>query len=224
MSDRIFPINLPHDPTRGSGSPGLAQGHSRTRLLNACEMICWVGRLAMRPNTPSAPVFTIVKANLQDATAGPERHAAHILPGQILINGSPPSKLDGGDIEKAGWAARFMVTSPVPPSVNKADSAAEAAGLKEAFRHACEVAWTRVKSNGRDLTSTYETFLRDADRAFIRAGLAKEEKHLSASSGGDSSAAFKRAEERIVLLLFRSHAVTAEEANLRFPLIDGKTL
>ena len=229
MADRRFPVPLPHAPPQTYGSIEAvlvdAIGHARNRLLHACEAISWVGRLALRWRKPYTPAFTLTGAEVQDATAGAGEQAAHVLPGQLLIDGAPPWALATGEAARVAWLARFMVTAAVPAPFNTADSAAEQAGLKEAFRQACERAWTRAAAGGgggeRDLTATYEAFLEDADRAFRGAELAKQGKRASASARGNGQASDERFVEGLILRMYRMHGVTAKEANRLFPLAPG---
>src|SRR6478752_171035 len=141
---RSFPVSMSHGQPQTYGSPEAvlvhAAEHARNRLLHSCEAISWIGGLALRRPT-IAPQFSITGAKIQDATAGSGEEAAHVLVGQLLIDGKPPWTFVSGDAEKVAWLARFMVTSAVPAPFNVADSAAERAGLKEAFRQACESAW-----------------------------------------------------------------------------------
>lgn len=224
MAPRDFPVSIPHgDPRSDLRSYstigellGDAAGHARNRLLHACEAIAWVGGLALRAK-PGArtPAMTIVGARVQDATARGGEQAAHVLPGQLLLDGREPWTLVQGEQARLAWLTRFMVTSPVPAPFNRADSAAEAAGLKEAFRHACEQAWSRVARGERDLLATHAAFLAAADRAFLEA---EQGKGARATSGATQAVRNERLVESVLLRAYRAHGVTAEEANRRFPL------
>jgi hypothetical protein len=222
MPDRKFLVSMPHGPPGSYASIEAvlvhACEHARNRLLHACEAITWVGGLALQWTKPHTPLFSLKGAEVQDATAGSGEQAAHVLPGQILIDGNPPWALARGDAMKVAWLARFMVTSAVPVPFNTADSAAEQAGLKEAFRLACERAWSRAAAGQRDLTPTYEAFLEDADRAFQTAEHAKRGKRAAAASKGDARASDERLVEALILRTYRVHGVTAREANRIFPL------
>jgi hypothetical protein len=195
-----------------------APGHARNRLLHACRAISWIGRLALHTSKGRTPVFAIEAAEVQDATAGSGDQAAHVLPGQILIDGKPPWSWAGGTRLKVAWLAQFMVTSAVRVSFNTADSAAESAGLKEAFRHACERAWVDAAAGERDLTATFDAFLQDADRAFQNAENAKRRKRATTATAGRVRASDDRFVESLVLHMYRMHGVTAQEANRLFPL------
>jgi hypothetical protein len=165
------------------------------------------------------PQFSITGAAIQDATAGSGEEAAHVLVGQLLIDGKPPWTLVRDEAEKAAWLARFMVTSAVPVPFNVADSAAERAGLKEAFRQACESAWrSAAASRGvRNLTAVYALFLEAADQAFQRAESGKQGKRAAAATK-NASASDERFVESVILRMYRLHGVTAGEANKLFPL------
>lgn len=227
MPHRAFLVPVAHGSPRTYGSVEAvlahALGHARNRLLHACEAISWVGGLALGGPTRPTPVFSLAGATVQDGTAGGDEQAAHVLPGQLLIDGRPPWVLAGGESAKIAWLARFMVTAAVPAPFNRADSAAEGAGLKEAFRGGCARAWTCVAGGGRDLTATYELFLADADRAFQRADTAKEAKQTAAAARGRGAARDERLVERLILRAYRAHGVTAKEANRLFPLVARAT-
>lgn len=220
MSTRSFPVPLPHGSPRTYDSlEGVVAGaasHAHNRLLHACEAIALTAGMSLAWRKRHTPTFTVVGAKVQDATAARGEQAAHVLPGQLLIDGQPPWMVVGGERLKVAWLARFMVTSSVPVSFNVADSAAEQAGLKEAFRAACEAAWVGARGGMRDLTPTYTSFLADANRAFLRAELAKGGKQAAAdarrSGKGDD-----RLVEKIILRAYRVHGVTAADANRAFP-------
>ena len=218
---RSFPVSMSHGQpqTYGSAEAVLvhAAEHARNRLLHSCEAISWIGGLALR-GPAVARQFSITGAKIQDATAGSGEEAAHVLVGQLLIDGKPPWTFITGDAEKVAWLARFMVTSAVPAPFNVADSAAERAGLKEAFRQACESAWRQASSKGpRNLTSVYALFLESADQAFQRAEQGKQNKRDAAATK-NASASDERFVESVILRAYRLHGVTAAEANKLFPL------
>lgn len=221
MSDRRFLVAVPHGLPRQYRSVEEllihAAEHSRNRLLHACEAISWIAGLALEAGIRHSPVFSLAGAEVQDARAGSGEQAAHILAGQLLIDGRPPWALARGDAMKVAWLARFMVTSAVPVAFNTADSAAEKAGLKEAFRKACEGAWLRSVAGQYDLVPTYQAFLDDADRAFQQAGSAKQQRRISAASSGKTTTSDDRFVEGLILRLYRVNGVTAKEANRLFP-------
>lgn len=222
---RAFPISIPHGPARRYSSAEDvmmdAAGHARNRLLHSCEAVSLIGGLALQ-HPGRTPSFTIEGAKVQDAKARSGEQAAHVLPGQILIDGKPPWSFAGGDRAKVAWLARFMVTSPVPAPFNVADSAAEKAGLKEAFRQACERAWRAAGSGRSTLIPVFESLLGDANLAFQKAEQGKHGKRASASASGDSGAGDERFVESLILRMYRLHGVTAGEANRLFPFKRGK--
>src|SRR5262249_42192768 len=138
---RAFPISIPHGPARTYSSSADvlmdAAGHARNRLLHSCEAVSWIGGLALQ-HPGHTPSFSIEGAKVQDATAGSGDQAAHVLPGQILIDGKPPWSFGGGGKARIAWVARLMVTSAVPGAFNVADSVAGKAGAKGAFQAASE--------------------------------------------------------------------------------------
>lgn len=221
MSDRSFPIPLPHGAPRRYASLEAvllhAAGHARTRLLNSCEAMSLIGALALHWKKKRMPVFTIVGAKVQDATAGSGEQAAHLLPGQILIDDTLPWELVVVERLNAALWTRFMVTAAVPIPFNTADSAVEKAGLKEAFRKGCERAWLRAIVGDRGIVSTYQRFLGDADQAFADAETAKKDKRRSATDEGDSRTSDERFAEIFALHGYRLHGVSAHEAATYFP-------
>ena len=222
MSGRKFLVAMPHGPARRYADVGAvlthAAEHARNRLLHSCEAISWVASLALQWRKPYVPVFSLEGAEVQDATASGGEQAAHVLVGQLLIDGKAPWALARGTELKVAWLARFMVTSAVPVTFNTADSAAEKSGLKEAFLSACARAWRDATAGQRDLTPIYESFLRDADRAFRSAEFAKADRQVLATTKGDERASDERLVEKIILRAFRVHGVTAREANRIFPM------
>ena len=199
-----------------------ACGHARNRLLHACEAISLIGGLAQQWRKPYTPTFSIEGAHVQDARAGSGEEAAHVLAGQILIDGYPPWTLARGERQQVALLARFMVTSAVPAAFNVADSAAEKAGLTEAFLDACRQAWARAAAGQPDLTVVYNDFLENAGRSFRRAELAKTGRKASAASRGDTRTSDDRMIETVILKVYQVHGVTAKEAWRLFPLTDAK--
>jgi hypothetical protein len=222
MSSRQFLVVMNHGPARDYGSLAAfavhAIGHARDRLLSTCEAISWVAGLAHQWRQPRMPLFTIVGARLQDGTAGAGQQAAHLLPGQLLIDGREPWMLDRRAAYEHRWQARFAVTSAVPIDFNTADSAAEKAGLKEAFRKASERGWAHAIAGERDLTPIYKEFLEEADRAFLGGQVAKREKEARAQTRGRVAASESRLVEAVVLRMYLEHGVTAREASRHFPM------
>jgi hypothetical protein len=221
---RAFLVSIPHGPARTYSSSAEvlmdAAGHARNRLLHTCEAVSWIGGLAVQ-HPGHTPSFTIEGAKVQDAKARSGEQAAHVLPGQILIDGKPPWSFVGGDRARVAWLARFMVTSAVPASFNVADSAAEKAGLKEAFRQGCERAWRSARAGNLTLVPVFELLLEDANLSFQMAEQGKQGKRASASASGDSNTGDDRFVEGLILRMYRLHGVTASEANRLFPLKQG---
>jgi hypothetical protein len=223
---RAFPVSIPHGPARTYSSSADvlmdAAGHAHNRLLHTCEAVSWIGGLALE-NPGHTPSFAIEGAKVQDAKARSGEQAAHVLPGQILIDGKPPWSLAGGERARVAWLARFMVTSAVPAPFNVADSAAEKAGLKEAFRLACERAWRNAAAGHPTLIPVFALLLEDANLSFQRAEQGKHGKRASASASGDSDTGDERFVEGLILRMYRLHGVTAGEANRLFPLPKKKS-
>lgn len=220
MSNRSSPVPLPHGPPQAIWSKEefaeRAVIHARERLLTACEAIAMIGGLAAHWKNSWTPQLSLTGAVIQDGSAGAGDQAAHVLPGQILIDGKAPWSLASGDRAIAAFLSRFEVTAAVPAAFNRADSQAETAGLKSAFLSACERAWACVARGNREMTPVFATFLEDATRAFERAEMSKRERSNAATRLGDSSASDARLYESLVLRFYRVHGVTAKEASQRF--------
>lgn len=119
----------------------LALGHGDARNGHVAQALCFVALLRdparrTRPMLP-LPNVTCIAAQRQFFSASGSDQAAHLLPGQIMIDGAFPW------LYLAGPAARrlenlFAYVEPLSADFNKADSAAEANGLTEAFASACQ--------------------------------------------------------------------------------------
>jgi len=222
MPPRSSPVSLPHGPARVYTSPEAIRAraiqHAEERLEFACETISLLGSLALQWTRPYTPTITIAAAAVQDAKAHGGEQAAHILPGQIYVAGMKPWELAKGHRLHVKLLARFEVTAAVPAAMNVADSAAESAGLREAFRKACEQSWQRAIAGVRDLTPTFEDFLKDANRAFLAAMLAKHDKSNEAALKLDFAAGINRWGDAITLRLYRAHGVTAKEMGRQYPI------
>jgi len=72
-----------------------------------------------------------------------------------------------------------------------------------------------VHTTVRHLTSTFEAFLQDADRAFQKAEDAKRRKRASTARAGEVRASDDRFVESLVLHMYRMHGATAQEATPR---------
>ena len=222
---RVFPVSIPHGAARTYSSSADvlmdAAGHARNRLLHSCEAVSWIGGLALQ-HPGHTPSFSIEGAKVQDAKARSGEQAAHVLPGQILIDGKPPWSFAGGERARVAWLTRFMLTSAVPAPFNVADSAAEKAGLKEAFRQACERAWQAAAAGRPTLIPVFDLLLGDANISFQKAEQGKHGKRAAAWASGDSGTGDERFVEGLILRMYRLHGVTAGEANGLFPLMQPK--
>lgn len=117
-----------------------AKNHGLARNGRVAETLCFMA-LIRDPTRRKRPILPIPNVSCTAAVrqffrADDGEQAAHLLPGQISIDGAFPW------LFLAGAAARqlenlFAYVEPLRADYNKADSAAEANGLTDAFADAC---------------------------------------------------------------------------------------
>jgi hypothetical protein len=132
-------------------------GLGRNRLV--AETLCYMALIRdparrTRPLLPK-PLVTCSAAVRQFFRAEDGEQAAHLLPGQILIDGALPW------LYLKGPAARqlenqFGYVEPLGADYNKADSAAESNGLTEAFAAACRQVLIGNGPPAADIVAAYE--------------------------------------------------------------------
>lgn len=218
---RVFPVGLRHGASKQFASIEAllraARGHAYNRLMHSCEAILLIGALARGAKPAHVPNFTIGAACVQDAVAGGDRQAAHLLPGQVFVNGRPAWVCAASKEAKVALIARFMATSPVPAPFNRADSAAEKAGLRDAFVGACRASWMRVMSGANTHHADLKDFLQRATSSFAIAEQQKRSKDGILAARGKDADSDERLVEALVLAAFQQHGVTASAAMARFP-------
>ena len=138
-----------------------ALGHT-TRLARngrVAEALCFMAliRDPARRRRPMLPVPNVgcTAAVRQFFRADGGEQAAHLLPGQLSIDGIFPW------LFLAGPAARklenlFAYVEPLRADYNKADSAAEANGLTDAFADACSRVLTGRGAAEADIVAAYD--------------------------------------------------------------------
>jgi hypothetical protein len=230
MARRRFPVRHSH-PTPAlppSMQALLVRGttYFGTRLDTCCEAIAVIGSLARSWPPGRDPSFTIQAAAIQDSTAGRQGfQAAHLLPGQLLIDERAPWHWAASDPEKVRLLARFAVTAAVPTELNVADSAVEEHGLGDAFRDACRDLFLAVRA-GRGgaaaLREVYATFLDRAEDAVVAALWAKNAKVDEHERRGKDAKADDRAAEAALLKAYLHHGVTADYVTLMYEDLLGE--
>lgn len=114
--------------------------HGMARNERVAEMLCYMALIrdpARRSRSlPANPAVTCTAAIRQFFRATGGEQAAHLLPGQIRIGGVLPWHLLMGPASR-NVQLIFAYVDPLQANYNKADSAAEANGLTQAFAQAC---------------------------------------------------------------------------------------
>ena len=230
---RWMVANIPHPPPKQYASMEDvlidAARHARERLEIACEVMVWVSRLRRKWKRSYTPSFKVVGDPPQDGRAGDGRQAAHKIPGYLFID-DKEAWMFGSDEKDAGWLlGRLAVTEAVNTSLNGADSAAEASGLRDAFCEGCRRAWSSGASDANGLIPIFRQFIEDADRAFQRAHAKKHKRRIELTSElqrakADSTQKGKEKQEKtqlalddrkfemIMLEAYRLHGLTAPDA------------
>lgn len=157
-----------------------ALNHGMARNGRVAEALCFMLLIRdpvrrRRPVLP-VPVVACVAAVRQFFRAEDGEQAAHLLPGQLSIDGAFPW------LYLSGPAARqlenlFGYVEPLSADYNKADSAAEANGLSDAFAAACRHVLTAKGDPAADVVSAYEQVWQSGARtAFAAAEVQKRSK------------------------------------------------
>ena len=165
---------------RFSSDQKRAINHGLARNGRVAEALCFMAliRDPVRRKRPMLPVPNVIclAAVRQFFRADDGEQAAHLLPGQLSIDGAFPW------LFLAGPAARrlenlFAYVEPLRADYNKADSAAEANGLTEAFSEACRRVLTGKGEAADDIVAAYEqVWLPGAIAAFSAAEMQKRSK------------------------------------------------
>lgn len=144
---------------RFESDPRRALNHGMARNGRVAEALCFMALIRdparRRRSLPAIPSVSCTAAVRQFFRAGDDEQAAHLLPGQLSIDGAFPW------LFLAGPAARqlenlFAYVEPLRADYNKADSAAEANGLTDAFAGACRRVLTSKGEPAADVVAAYE--------------------------------------------------------------------
>ncbi len=143
---------------RFSSDTKRAFNHGLARNERVAETLCFMAliRDPLRRQRPlaAAPMVSCIAAVRQFFRAEDGEQAAHLLPGQITIDGAFPW------LFLAGPAVRrlenlFAYVEPLGADYNKADSAAESNGLTTAFAAACLQVLTGQGQPAADIAAAY---------------------------------------------------------------------
>jgi hypothetical protein len=121
-----------------------ATEHSIFRNDRVARVLCFVGSLRARGAISQGAAVAVVAAKRQHFSSPNGYQAAHYLPGQLLINGRFPWTLVKDAGTRLQFERLFADVEHLPANFNKADSAAEACGLKDAFARACDALISRA--------------------------------------------------------------------------------
>lgn len=144
---------------RFSSDQRRALNHGMARNGRVAEVLCFMAliRDPARRRRPMLPVPNVscAAAVRQFFRADDGEQAAHLLPGQISIDGAFPW------LFLSGPAARqlenlFAYVEPLGADYNKADSAAESSGLTDAFAAACRRVLTTRGEPAADIVAAYD--------------------------------------------------------------------
>lgn len=107
--------------------------HSTFRNDRVVRVLCFIGMLRRLGRIRDAARVDCIAAQRQHFRSTSGYQAAHYLPGQIRIDGNYPWNLIQDARTRLQFEILFADVEHLPANFNKADSAAEACGLKEAF-------------------------------------------------------------------------------------------
>lgn len=158
-----------------------ALSHSRSRNGHVVKVLCHIALLRdparlVRPLSPQ-PRVSCAAAERQFFRASDGQQAAHLLPGQIKVDGANPWTFLRAPQEARVFENLFAYVEPLDANVNKADSAAESNGLTVAFADACRFVLTGAAAPERDIETAYtRVWSPGARAAFIAAEAQKRSK------------------------------------------------
>lgn len=190
-------------PALPTGDRELAIHHEKGRLDSVVETLLHLAmltRLGIIKKSQSEKV-SIGPARYQSMHSTDENQAAHRLPGQILIDGEPPSHWvinlrsmfadeDTALLIAARLNGLFNVTDDLPLIYNKVDSRLERNGLKTGFllsaRSVMECT-EEEESQMLDIVScAYQIYVNHAKESFLKSELRLAQKIQRAKNNTDS--------------------------------------
>ena len=121
-----------------------ATEHSTFRNDRVVRVMCYIGILRGLGHIRDNARVDCIAAQRQHFSSPDGHQAAHYLPGQIRIDGVYPWNLIKDPRTRIQFESLFADVEHLPADFNKADSAAEACGLKDAFARTCQALILRV--------------------------------------------------------------------------------
>jgi hypothetical protein len=188
------------------------------------------------PKRQEAATVACPGAMLQDRMATEGKQAAHLLPGQITVDGQPVWALaavpenggfDHGEAERVSLRTQmcFARTNVLPALFNRADSQAErmaadtSGGLKHLFAQTVRAMWSSARvDQERPLVIDRAAVLKSLGAWFVTVNhvytTAAQLKQLSAARASDASTRQRRQDEAQVLSVYaNSFKVAANPSN-----------
>jgi len=132
--------------------------HGRSRNARVAKVLVYMAAIRMPgqgglPLTPN-PSVTCKGAEQQFFSASGVNQAAHLLPGQILIDNTYPWLFLQGEPARL-LQNEFAYVEPIHANYNAADRLAERNGMVDAFAAACRAVLTGTGEAERDVSNAY---------------------------------------------------------------------
>jgi hypothetical protein len=132
--------------------------HGRSRNSHVAKVLAFMVliRAPGRPGPPlsAQPLVTCKGAERQFFSASGDNEAAHLLPGQILIDSAFPWLYLQGEAARL-LQNQFAYVEPIHANYNAADRAAERCGMIDAFAAACRAVLVGAGAPERDVADAY---------------------------------------------------------------------
>jgi hypothetical protein len=143
---------------RFSSDTDKAVWHGRSRNARLAKVLVYMAAIRMPgqgglPLTPN-PSITCRGAERQFFSASGENEAAHLLPGQILIDNTHPWLFLQGEPARL-LQNEFAYVDPIHANYNAADRLAERNGMVDAFAAACRAVLIGTGEPERDVNNAY---------------------------------------------------------------------
>ncbi len=155
--------------------------HSTFRNDRVVRVLCFIGILRGLGRIRDTAKVSCIAAQRQHFSSTSGYQAAHYLPGQILIDCNYPWNLIQDVRTRLEFEVLFADVEHLPADFNKADSAAEACGLKDAFARSAQALIQRViprPGGGLDRQAVRDVYQQTWHPAAVRAfRSAMEQKH-----------------------------------------------
>ncbi|WID97088.1 hypothetical protein QO058_02035 [Bosea vestrisii] len=132
--------------------------HGHSRNARVAKVLVYMAAIRMPgqgglPLTPN-PSVTCKGAEQQFFSASGENQAAHLLPGQILIDNAYPWLFLQGEPARL-LQNEFAYVDPIHANYNAADRLAERNGMVDTFAAACRAILTSAGEPERDVSNAY---------------------------------------------------------------------